>query len=317
MKRRLTAFFLLSLMLLFPVSCKGTLEHLPQTEETTKTEAERATETPDPKEDGVMNVLMIGNSACYYYVTELYGVARAAGIPMKVCNLYDSGCTLEMHWDRWKKSEAPYTFFVTDENGRRQYDKVSLEQCLSKENWDVISLQEHISPARSLDREMAFQKTEPYMRDLIAYLKEHFPKSDFYFHQTWASEIGYDRPNGKVLDKEAQLLQYQVIRDVSIALSKRYDLTRIPVGDAWQIARENSVIGDTLCHKNGQVGDYGHDGDTGGGRYLNACVWFEVLTGEGCIGNTFRPEYELSEEKIAALQMAAHQAVETAKEESK
>ena len=56
-------------------------------------------------------------------------------------------------------------------------------------------------------------------------------------------------------------------------------------------------------------GDYGHDGDIGGGQYLNACVWYEILTGNSCVGNTFRPSYELSEEKIAVLQAAAHQAV--------
>jgi hypothetical protein len=38
-------------------------------------------------------------------------------------------------------------------------------------------------------------------------------------------------------------------------------------------------------------------------------VWYEVLTGNSCIGNTWRPNYELSEERIAALQQAAHEAV--------
>ena len=64
------------------------------------------------------------------------------------------------------------------------------------------------------------------------------------------------------------------------------------------------------------VDDGIHDGDMGGGQYLNACVWFEVITGKSCIGNTFRPEYKfinvdcsLTEEKIAVLQQAAHDAV--------
>ena len=50
--------------------------------------------------------------------------------------------------------------------------------------------------------------------------------------------------------------------------------------------------------------------DGAGGQYLNACVWFETLTGQSCIGNTWRPDtYELSESMIAALQQAAHRAV--------
>lgn len=60
---------------------------------------------------------------------------------------------------------------------------------------------------------------------------------------------------------------------------------------------------------NGNLGDMYHDGDIGGGQYLTASVWFEILTGRSCIGNTYRPDYELSEEKIAALQQAAHEAV--------
>ena len=60
-----------------------------------------------------------------------------------------------------------------------------------------------------------------------------------------------------------------------------------------------------------------HNGDIGGGQYLNACAWFEAITGKSCIGNTFRPVYEyagqkhsLSEEMITVLQSAAHQAVD-------
>jgi hypothetical protein len=51
----------------------------------------------------------------------------------------------------------------------------------------------------------------------------------------------------------------------------------------------------------------------GGGQYLNACVWFEVITGKSCVGNSFRPDYALSAEKVEVLQQAAHQAVEDMK----
>ena len=95
-----------------------------------------------------------------------------------------------------------------------------------------------------------------------------------------------------------------------MGVCERFGLDRIPSGDAWQHARNDSAVGDVLCGKNGNLqGDFYHDGDIGGGRYLNACVWFEVLTQKSCLENTWRPDYELSEEKIAALQKAAHRAV--------
>jgi hypothetical protein len=85
------------------------------------------------------------------------------------------------------------------------------------------------------------------------------------------------------------------------------------------IVREGGY--DNLCARLGKgdnhEGDYYHDGDIGGGQFLTACVWFETVTGQSCIGNTFRPvykhagqEYTLSEEMITVLQNAAHQAVE-------
>lgn len=49
----------------------------------------------DPSQDDILNILMIGNSLCYYYVEELYGMLNAAGIKANVCNIYHSGCTVE------------------------------------------------------------------------------------------------------------------------------------------------------------------------------------------------------------------------------
>ena len=73
------------------------------------------------------------------------------------------------------------------------------------------------------------------------------------------------------------------------------------------------LIGQTLCARKGvnqDKGDCNHDGDIGGGQYLNGCVWFEVLTGQSCIGNSWRPDtYELPEEKIVVLQQVAHDSV--------
>ena len=34
----------------------------------------------DPSQDDTINILMIGNSYCYYFLDELYGVLEAAGV---------------------------------------------------------------------------------------------------------------------------------------------------------------------------------------------------------------------------------------------
>jgi hypothetical protein len=38
-------------------------------------------------------------------------------------------------------------------------------------------------------------------------------------------------------------------------------------------------------------------------------VWFEILTGQSPVGNTYVPSYDLSKEKIEILQKIAHEAV--------
>ena len=40
-------------------------------------------QTANPADDNEFNVLMIGNSFCYFFVEELYGIAKAAGVELK------------------------------------------------------------------------------------------------------------------------------------------------------------------------------------------------------------------------------------------
>lgn len=300
---------LLVVMLLVLCGCNAT----PQ--ETTAS-TETVNSGPNPKEDDVMNILMIGNSFCYYYVEELYGIAKAAGIDMRVCNVYYSGCKLEMHYNWWKNGEANYDFYVTDENGRNKTEGCSLEYCLQQGNWDVISFQEGygIKSAADLNNIDAFLATSnTYLDALVGRARELFPNAEFYWHQSWAYEIGYDGSQRKMESKEQQEISHNYIKEFSLRVCQEQNLKRIPSGEAWHLVRHNPLINGTLCYrlnKNNGLGDFYHDGDIGGGQYLNACVWFETLTGQSCIGNTWRPDYELSEEKIAVLQQAAHQAVQ-------
>lgn len=302
---------LLVVMLLVLCGCNAT----PQ--ETTAS-TETVNSGPNPKEDDVMNILMVGNSFCYYYVEELYGIAKAAGIDMRVCNVYYSGCTLEMHYNWWKNGESNYSFYVTDENGRNETEGCNLEYCFQQGDWDVISFQEAcgFKTADQLQNIDTFVAESKIYRDaLIGRARELFPKAEIYWHAPWSFEIGYEnKSTGKVMDsREKQEIADRFVEELSRRVCQEQNLKRIPTGAAWKLVRHDPLIDGTLCMRlgvNNDLGDYYHDGDIGGGQYLNACVWFETLTGQSCIGNTWRPDYELSEEKIAVLQQAAHQAVQ-------
>lgn len=264
----------------------------------------------DPAEDDVLNVLMIGNSYCYYYVEELYGMAKAAGIDMMVANVYYSGCPLDKHWTWWQNSERNYQYFETDERGRKKYDNFSLRQCLTQENWDVITLQEGNGSYRRKGIDGIREEIAP-LGQLLEAIRKEFPQSQYYWHCTWVPQVGNynESSNFRLETKEDEIAWQNAKITIAKEIYEKYQLPYIPTGQAWADARYNPVIGNQLCLRSAKPDDTSHDGDIGGGQYLNACVWFEMLTGKSCIGNSYRPDYPLSEEKIEILQQAAHKVV--------
>ena len=269
----------------------------------------------------VKNILMIGNSFCYYYVEELCGIAKADGYELNVANLYKSGAKISEHVNSLNNDTRIATLYVTDSKRRREIAKLNtketLEYAKSKLHgeWDVISLQGSGVFALLGDLDNTYKNTAPYAKELFDYIKENYPNASLYWHQTWSYEIGYGAEKSEAYqmnDVEHRTSMYNITKSVAHSIAEENGVKIMPTGEAWEIARRNELIGTTMCQrkaiKNGE-GDYYHDGDIGGGQYLNACVWYEVLMGKSCVGNTWRPTYELSEEKIAILQAAAHEAV--------
>lgn len=287
---------------------------------------------PTPEEDGVINVLMIGNSHCYYYVEELYGLAKAAGIDMRVCNVYYSGCYLEQHYNWWVNGDANYQFFETYTDGRSGTSNATLEWCLAQYDWDVISIQQY-GIHESADAAAHFAETATYHETLLPYLKAQFPTARMMWHQTWGYQFNggsgdYTRYNADAC-KNLYLQQQQFAK----LICAEYGYERVPSGEAWENMRNDSDY-NYLCVRLGNENNWGdgyHDGDIGGGQYLNACVWFEVITGQSVVGNTYAPAYKntgvasaitdklhvthdgtyytLNADFITQLQNAAHKAV--------
>ena len=267
----------------------------------------------DPSKDDTLNILMIGNSFCYYYVEELYGMLTAAGYKdVNICNVYYSGCPLKSHWEWWKSGETNYNYWTTNETGRNETVSVNLEYCLKQRNWDVISLQESSRGIRnSGGAQTHLENTRLWRTDLWGYIKEQFPQSRYMWHQTWSYQVGYDRDNYQMIDLTQQETDMLSQKEFALAVCKEDGLERVNSGEAWQIVRQGGY--DNLCARNSVnsgMGDNYHDGDVGGGQYLNACVWFEAITGQSCIGNTWRPPYILDETLISTFQQAAHKAIE-------
>ena len=174
----------------------------------------------------------------------------------------------------------------------------------------------------------------PQLYDLF---RTRFPNAKYHWQQNWAHELR-QCPEGKGMNSlEDQIARADDFRTIAKEVCEEYGFVNVPLGDAWLPVRHEPMF-----YERGE-GDYpvrslhtrvlnskfvsapsvsntdlSHDGDIGGGQYLNACVWFEIATHKSILGNTFRPSYtheptgniyQFTEEKIAVLQNAAHNAV--------
>ena len=173
--------------------------------------------------------------------------------------------------------------------------------------------------------EQNIAKNTGYVVALFDYFKESFPNADFYFHQAWTYELGYEKVYStttlKIDSVEDQMAHTEKSRQIVGAFVEAADIGRINTGDAWELYRAACTeqgIENNLCARlgnNNNQGDKSHDGDIGGGQYLNACVWFEILTGLDCRDTTYIPtytysgtKYPMSEFMAEMLQEAAHEA---------
>ncbi len=271
--------------------------------------------------EDVINLLMIGNSFCFYFVEELYAIANAAGIELNVANLYISGRSVYAHHQHiLGNDDTPYQFFVTNSSGRNEIDSVTtIDGALAYADWDVVTFQQHFYPNMATNYDKCIDDTLEDATALFNYVKTNEPNAKLYWQQSWAFQVGYSRPaynDGTILTEAVQAHTYKNIKAASEAVAEANGVTLVPSGDAWQIVRDEYGY-DGLCDKPGNSGDYYHDGDVGGGQYLNACVWFETVTGYSCLGNQWRPDDQSVAEasryslniNAAILQEAAHKAV--------
>lgn len=253
---------------------------------------------PDPADDGSIRILAIGNSFSEDALeSHLSGLARAAGIPMTIGNLYIGGASLELHETNIRQNSATYNFRKINREGERTATAgYTIHRALAEENWTHVSFQQVSQNSGQYD---TWQASLPFIYDYVAPRAKN-PEAKFLLHQTWAyaqtsTHTGFANYNND------QMTMYGAIVD---ATNRAKDLVHIdavvPAGTAIQNVR-TSIIGDNLTsdgyHLNPTIG-----------RYTAACVWFEVLTGQSVVGNTYVPA-GMSAYEAEIGQHAAHTAM--------
>lgn len=286
----------------------------------------------DPSEDEEFNVLLIGNSFSAHWPDELAFLFGEAGYEnVTICDIYHSGAVFEEHWTWFENGENVENLYIhrPGQTERKEQKDVGWEYCITYANWDVISFQQGNRLVGATGRYR--MSISQWLPKIFKYLYERFPDAEYYWQQNWSHEAG----NGSyTMAKTERIANWH--REESLRVSESWEFINVPLGSAWLTVRHDPLffeysgvyeetptrsltrrIQRSGSEKGTIVDDLGHDGDIGGGSYLNACVWFEMLTHKSCLdidaapvytdgaGNT----YTLTKEQYDKLQEAAHNAV--------
>ena len=243
-----------------------------------------------------VRILAIGNSFSEDAIEQhLHDLAKDAGVPVIIGNMYIGGCSLERHVNNARNDAPAYRYRKIDADGRMSEIKgFSLSNSLKDDEWDYVSLQQ-ASPLSGFT-----ESYDPWLDELYAYVQSFLPDAEIVFHMTWAYDV--DSKHKKFPDYDCdQMKMYNAILDVVKKNTARMGIkTVIPAGTAVQNARTTMLV-DRLTRD-------GYHMSKPHGRYLVACTWLEKILGCNPKGNGYIPE-GMSAEECSLAQKAAHKAV--------
>jgi len=254
-------------------------------------------ETPDPETvvpgDGVttpLKVLAIGNSFSRSAYVHLPAIATAAGKKLDLLNLYYGGCSLQQHWEHHDATSFYQGFdkSVTSSSspiGAMTKDNATLDDILSAEHWDIVTLQQNSANSATLST------YEPYFGNLVALIRARAPSARIWIHQTWS----WAEPKTDSSDT-----MYDSLKANYDAMQATYELPNLmPVGYAVQLCRHkldfNPVASDNQHLSAPQ------------GEYMQGCVWAEELFGIDATTISYVPS-GISPDLAADLRDVAHEA---------
>lgn len=234
----------------------------------------------------MIKILAIGNSfsedATYY----LYQIAKADSVDMKVVNLNVGGCSLETHWKNIQNNAPEYRH---EENGSVTGKYVSIEEALKSEQWDYV-----ITQQASHDSGLV-ETYQPYLENIISFIKECVPNAKIYLHETWAYELD-SLHSGFVNYHQDQFEMYDKISTTYKTLAEQFKLGLIKSGDVIQELRKREPFiyghgGMSLCRD-------GFHMNLIYGRYLLSAIWYKTFTNHSIINNTYIPSTHLAPNAI-------------------
>lgn len=242
-----------------------------------------------------LKVLAIGNSFSQDAVEQyLHNLAAADGKEIIIGNMYIGGCSLETHYNNMVNNSANYAYRKIGLDGiKQETGNKTIESALADEEWEYVSLQQ----VSGLSGD--YSTYNPYLSELISYIKAKLPSAKIILHQTWAYAQNSTHSEFARYGKDQMKMYNSIIGATTQAYNDNSMDLLIPCGTAVQNAR-TTFIGDYMNRD-------GYHLNVVYGRYTAACTWYESLFKTSVVGNAFVPDGMNASLKLAT-QTAAHEA---------
>ena len=281
-----------------------------------------------------LKLLAIGNSFSEDATAFLPAIAQAGGKDLTLGRASIGGCSLERHARHLAEARAG------DENGRAYHNFIDLKtgqkrsvtiiEALEATDWDIVTIQQvsHLS--------FRPETYHPYVDQLIAAIRQHAPSAEIVIHEVWAYRE--DHPFFQKDDGFTPQKMYSQVRDTYRALAAETGFRLIPVGDAFNLARQtprwtytpdpafdfNHPPANQLPEQRGSLNvgwrwrknkddqpEFGLDAihSNIAGRYLGASVWYLTLFEADTLPTDYAPD-GLAAEDAADLRRHALAAVQ-------
>ena len=293
-------------------------------------ETKPATALATAKQSKTVRLLTVGNSFSGNATEYLGKIAQAAGNVLVHRSASIGGGTMAQHWAKVEQYEKE------PQDPRGLYaSKRSLKQELQAEPWDIVTIQQ----ASIVSHDLSTYR--PFAAQLRDYIKKFAPQAEVVVHQTWAyrrDDPRFTKPSSAPGQPATQQAMHEGLTKAYETIAAELGARIIPTGDAFQLANTDpawsyqpdpkfdlknaqppALPDQTHSLNVGYQWKKGTDGKTtltmdghhasAAGKYLAACVWYELLFNESVAGNSFVPK-EISADDARYLQKAAHQAVE-------
>ena len=233
--------------------------------------------TEEERTDDTVKVLAFGNSFSNDSVAWLSHIANLDGKDLRVGNCSICGCSLARHYSNiFNGNDDRYSLNYYTKGSIKSYTKTSMQEALKATDWDYIIFQQASGESYKADT------YEPYLTELITYVKTFHPNVKILFNETWAypdeshmfiGQSVFDTDGDGNSEEEPM---FEKVREAYLKASQNHGFTPlIPVGEA--ILRARDELARNLSRDGHHLDDRG--------RLIAALMWYEMFTGVSALDN--------------------------------